>query len=123
MHSIGNPGLIIDLVQDQKRVYDMACSAHKVGALIVGGSVPKHFILNTQIVHGGLDFAVYVSTAQEFDGSDGGALPDEAKSWGKINVQAKPVKLFAEASLVYPLLVAKTFVPYLKKVKSGEIKV
>ena len=40
----------------------------------------------------GADFAVYVNTAQEFDGSDSGARPDEAVSWGKIRADATPVK-------------------------------
>ena len=41
----------------------------------------------------GADFAVYINTAQEFDGSDSGARPDEAVSWGKIKITAKPVKV------------------------------
>lgn len=41
----------------------------------------------------GADFSVFVSTAQEFDGSDSGASPDEAVSWGKIKSTAKPVKV------------------------------
>lgn len=41
----------------------------------------------------GADFSVYVNTAQEFDGSDSGARPDEAVSWGKIRVDATPVKV------------------------------
>lgn len=32
-------------------------------------------------------------TGQEFDGSDSGARPDEAVSWGKIKLDAKPVKV------------------------------
>ena len=38
------------------------------------------------------DYAVYDNTAQEFDGSDSGAQPDEAVSWGKIKSSAKTVK-------------------------------
>jgi deoxyhypusine synthase len=57
----------------------------------------------------GADFSVYVNTAQEFDGSDSGARPDEAISWGKIRLDAKPVKVYADATLVFPLLVAMTF--------------
>ncbi len=38
---------------------------------------------------------VYVNTAQEFDGCDSGARPDEAVSWGKIAGDAKPVKVNA----------------------------
>lgn len=41
----------------------------------------------------GADFAVYINTAQEFDGSDSGASPNEAVSWGKIKTDASPVKV------------------------------
>lgn len=57
----------------------------------------------------GADFAVFINTGHEFDGSDGGAKPDEAVSWGKIRPDATPVKVFADATLVFPLLVAETF--------------
>lgn len=46
----------------------------------------------------GAEFAVYVNTAQEADGSDSGARPDEAVTWGKIKVNAKPVKVFLKIS-------------------------
>jgi deoxyhypusine synthase len=35
-----------------------------------------------------------INTAQEFDGSDSGARPDEAVSWGKIKTTANPVKVY-----------------------------
>jgi len=41
----------------------------------------------------GADHAVFINTAQEYDGSDAGARPDEAISWGKIRMDAKPVKV------------------------------
>jgi len=50
-----------------------------------------------------------MNTGQEFDGSDSGARPDEAVSWGKIRAGAKSVKVFADATLVFPMLVAATF--------------
>lgn len=57
----------------------------------------------------GADFAVFINTGQEFDGSDSGARPDEAVSWGKIKKDAQPVKLYVDATLMFPLIVAKTF--------------
>ena len=39
---------------------------------------------------------MFVNTAQEFDGSDSGARPDEAVSWGKIKLTATPVKVLIE---------------------------
>lgn len=41
----------------------------------------------------GADFAVFVNTGQEADGSDSGARPDEAVTWGKIKMEAAPVKV------------------------------
>ncbi|KAM7372111.1 hypothetical protein PAMP_009305 [Pampus punctatissimus] len=62
----------------------------------------------------GADYAVYVNTAQEFDGCDSGAQPDEAVSWGKITGDAKPVKVCGDATLIFPLLVAETFAVHAK---------
>lgn len=52
---------------------------------------------------------MFLNTSSEFDGSDSGARPDEAKSWGKIKKDATPIKIYAEATLVFPLLVGETF--------------
>ena len=49
------------------------------------------------------------SPGQEFDGSDSGARPDEAVSWGKIRADARPVKVCGDASILFPLLVSQTF--------------
>lgn len=48
----------------------------------------------------GAESAVYVNTAQEFDGSDAGARPDEAVSWGKIKVGGDSVKVCRTLALL-----------------------
>lgn len=58
----------------------------------------------------GADFSVYINTGVDLDGSDAGARADEAVSWGKIKIDCKPVKVWAEASLVLPILIGETFV-------------
>ena len=68
----------------------------------------------------GADFSVYINTAQEFDGSDAGARPDEAVSWGKIKPGSTAVKLYAEATLVFPLLVAETFARHVAERRAKE---
>jgi deoxyhypusine synthase len=45
------------------------------------------------MMRNGADYAVFINTGQEFDGSDSGAQPDEAISWGKIRGSATPVKV------------------------------
>ena len=77
--------------------------------LIFGGGLVKHHICNANLMRNGANYAVFVNTGQEFDGSDSGAKPDEAVSWGKVRVDATPVKVCAEATIIMPLLVAQTF--------------
>eukprot|EP01102_Stenamoeba_stenopodia_P006984 TRINITY_DN1952_c0_g2_i1.p1 TRINITY_DN1952_c0_g2~~TRINITY_DN1952_c0_g2_i1.p1 ORF type:complete len:372 (-),score=94.49 TRINITY_DN1952_c0_g2_i1:218-1333(-) len=101
--------LVIDLVQDIRKINMMAINAKKSGIIILGGGVVKHHICNANLFRNGADFAVLVNTGQEYDGSDSGARPDEAVSWGKIKPGAAPVKVYAEASIVFPLLVSQTF--------------
>ncbi|KAE8620079.1 hypothetical protein XENTR_v10010090 [Xenopus tropicalis] len=108
-HSYKNPGLKLDIVEDIQKLNSNVIFAKKTGMIILGGGLIKHHICNANLMRNGADYAVYVNTAQEFDGSDAGARPDEAVSWGKIRMEAKPVKIYAEATLVFPLLVAQTF--------------
>ncbi|XP_052789210.1 deoxyhypusine synthase-like [Mya arenaria] len=108
-HSYKNPGLVLDLIQDIRAINSIAVQAVHSGMIIVGGGVIKHHTCNANLMRNGADFAVYLNTASEFDGSDSGASPDEAVSWGKIKPNAKPVKICAEATLILPLLVAETF--------------
>merc|ERR1711939_1246236 len=99
----------IDIGQDIRKINTIAVRAKRAGMIILGGGVVKHHIANACLMRNGAESAVYVNTAQEFDGSDSGARPDEAVSWGKIRIDAKPVKIYSEATLVVPLIVAKTF--------------
>ncbi|KAH8430835.1 deoxyhypusine synthase [Aspergillus melleus] len=101
--------LRIDIVDDVRRINTMAVRAARAGMIILGGGVIKHHIANACLMRNGAEHAVYVNTAQEFDGSDAGARPDEAISWGKIKAGAKSVKVYAEATVVFPLMVAASF--------------
>uniref|UniRef100_A0A8C7YWM0 deoxyhypusine synthase n=1 Tax=Oryzias sinensis TaxID=183150 RepID=A0A8C7YWM0_9TELE len=114
-HSFKNPGLVLDIVEDIRRLNGLAVFAKKTGMIILGGGLVKHHIANANLMRNGADYAVYVNTGQEFDGSDSGARPDEAISWGKIRADATPVKVYADASLVFPLIVAETFALHFKK--------
>ncbi|XP_067829038.1 deoxyhypusine synthase isoform X1 [Heptranchias perlo] len=108
-HSYKTPGLVLDIVEDIRRINNQAVYAQRTGMIILGGGVVKHHIANANLMRNGADYSVYVNTGQEFDGSDSGAKPDEAVSWGKIRSDSKPVKICADATLVFPLLVAETF--------------
>ena len=87
----------------------MALKARRSGMLIFGGGLVKHHICNANLMRNGANHAVFVNTGAAFDGSDSGATPDEAVSWGKVRLGTKAVKVYADASLVFPLIVAETF--------------
>jgi deoxyhypusine synthase len=99
----------IDIVGDTKKIIDYTLNQEKTAAIILGGGISKHYVLNANIFKDGLDYAVYISTSQFFDGSDSGGNQEEAISWNKIKPDALKAKVYAEATLVFPLLVAATF--------------
>lgn len=108
-NSFANPDFKMDFIPDIKRMNDITLDAKKTGLIILGAGVVKHHILNSNMLRNGADYAVYINTSQEFDGSDAGARPDEAVSWGKILPDSKSVKVFGDATILFPLIVAETF--------------
>ncbi|MEN2500416.1 MAG: hypothetical protein MHMPM18_004577 [Marteilia pararefringens] len=94
-----------DLIQLTK----LALNSHKKAMLVLGGALPKHHIYNANLLANGADYAININTAQYFDSSDSGGSVEEAKSWGKINSEAKAVKICADATLVFPTLIRETF--------------
>lgn len=99
----------LDIVADTEELNDSSMGKEKTGMIILGGGVVKHAICNANLYRNGADFAVYINTAVEYDGSDSGARPDEAVSWGKIAQKSKSVKVHGDATIIFPLLVAKAF--------------
>ena len=76
--------------------------------IVLGGGVIKHHINNANLMRNGADFSVCINTASEWDGSDAGARPDEAKSWGKIAPHFCGIKVYSEVSLILAILIGKT---------------
>lgn len=89
-----SPGqLKCDIVEDIRKINTISVRAKRAGMIILGGGVIKHHIANACLMRNGAESAVYINTGQEFDGSDAGARPDEAVSWGKIKIGADAVKV------------------------------
>ncbi len=95
----------LNLLKDSGEMNDLIFSAKKSGALIVGGGISKHHTIWWNQFKDGLDYVVYLSTADEWDGSLSGARPREAVSWGKISEKAKRVMIEGDASLILPMMV------------------
>ena len=105
-----NSNFKLDVSDDVVILEDTVLDAKETGAIILGGSLPKHHIMNANMMREGTKYTIYINTAMEGDGSDSGALPEEAKSWGKAAADVDSVKVQADTSIVFPLLVAGAFV-------------
>jgi deoxyhypusine synthase len=96
----------LNLLNDEGEINDLIFCAKKSGALIVGGGISKHHTIWWNQFKDGLDYVVYVSTADEWDGSLSGARPREAVSWGKISEKAKHVMIEGDASVILPVMLS-----------------
>jgi len=101
-----HPEFGIDVTADMNALAQLVFNSKKTGGIVLGGGFAKHHLIGANILRGGLDYAVYVTTATQYDGSLSGARVNEAVSWGKINAKAKAVTVEGDATIVFPLLIA-----------------
>jgi len=101
-----NPGFKLEIAEDTLELNNSTIGKKKTGMIILGGGVVKHSICNANLYRNGADYAVYINSNPEFDGSDSGASPEEAKSWGKITGKGESVKVFGDATIIFPLIIA-----------------
>jgi len=98
--------LTIDLFKDEQNLSDIVFSAKKTGALIIGGGISKHHVIWWNQFCNGLSYAVYLTTAVEYDGSLSGAQTREAISWGKIAEKADNITIEGDATVFLPLMIS-----------------
>ena len=96
----------VNILKDEEYLNNLVFDSKKSGALIVGGGISKHHTIWWNQFKDGLDYVVYVSTADEWDGSLSGARPREAVSWGKISEKAKRVMIEGDATVVMPIMIS-----------------
>lgn len=96
----------INILEDEQFLSDLVWNAKKLGGLIIGGGISKHHVIWWSQFKNGLDYAIYITTAQEYDGSLSGARTYEAISWGKIKENAKHITLEGDATVYLPIIYA-----------------
>lgn len=97
----------VDAFLDLQPLLDTCFGAEKAGALLIGGGVPKNFILQSMLMTPrGFDYAVQLTGDRPDLGGLSGATLDEARSWGKITGSASAVTVYGDATITFPLLVA-----------------
>ena len=98
-------GLSIDLLSDEQLLSDLVFDAKRSGAIMLGGGISKHHTIWWNQFRDGLDAALYLTTAVEWDGSLSGARTREAVSWGKVKANARHVTVTGDVTVLFPLMV------------------
>jgi deoxyhypusine synthase len=96
----------LDILSDETKLSNLIYDSKKTGGLMIGGGISKHHTLWWNQFRGGLDYAAYMTTASEWDGSLSGAPVREAVSWGKVTTKAKQTTIHGEATTLLPFLYA-----------------
>jgi len=96
--------LVLDVLEDMSALADVVYSSKEIGAIVVGGGISKHHVIWWAQLKGGLDYAIYITTAVEWDGSLSGAQTREAISWGKLKPRARHVTVYGDATVILPLV-------------------
>ena len=100
----GHRDFNVNVLKDEDKLNELLFTDRKTGALMIGGGISKHHTIWWNQFKGGLDYAVYITTAPEWDGSLSGARLREAVSWGKVNENAKYITIEGDATVLLPIL-------------------
>jgi len=96
----------LNLIKDELELSNIAFDNKVSGALMLGGGISKHHVIWWNQFKKGLDYAVYVTTATQYDGSLSGARLTEAVSWGKIKEKARYVTIDGDVTIILPIMFA-----------------
>ena len=97
----------LDALADMTHLSDLAFEADRAAATVVGGGVPKNYVLQTMLtVPEAYDYAVQLTMDPDHTGGLSGATLDEARSWGKLEKSARNATVVGDATITLPLLVA-----------------
>ncbi|MBU4534469.1 MAG: deoxyhypusine synthase [Euryarchaeota archaeon] len=97
---------ILDAVADMNHLSDIVFQSQKVGAVILGGGLPKHYTLASNLLKGGVDAALQITLDRSEGGSLSGAPLEEAKSWAKARAGSNLVSVIGDVTIIFPLILA-----------------
>ena len=99
----------LDIFKDERELSDIVFTNKKTGALMIGGGISKHHVIWWNQFKKGLDYAIFITTATQYDGSLSGARLEEAVSWGKINEKARYTTVDGDATILLPIILAAIY--------------
>jgi deoxyhypusine synthase len=87
--------------------FDLKEQNRNTGSLILGGGVPKNFILQSVLVADKPHrYVVQITTERPEFGGLSGATLEEAKSWGKIDEKSKICCVYCDATIIFPIIIS-----------------
>jgi deoxyhypusine synthase len=98
--------LSIDFGRDMDKMAEVVYGSKKLGAVILGGGMPKHFLLGASMLREGVDAAIQITMDRPEAGSLSGASLKEAISWRKAKVSSRLVTVVADFTIVFPIMVS-----------------
>lgn len=100
--------LNVDAFADMREFMDTCYGAKRTGAVLLGGGVPKNYILQSMLVtpRGGFDYVIQITMDRAETGGLSGATLDEARSWGKVGDNAKAVQVICDSTIALPIMLA-----------------
>lgn len=101
-----NEGFVVDVVKDFANILFSTSQDETKGLIALGGSISKHHALLACLLNGGIDYAVYLTTARSTSGSMSGATTKEAKSWGKIKDDSDAATVIGDVTITFPLIMS-----------------
>ena len=98
--------LVVDAVGDMHYLSDLVFESEKIGAVMLGGGLPKHYTLASNLLKGGIDAGLQITMDRPETGSLSGAPLEEAKSWSKAKHGSNLVTVIGDVTIIFPLIVA-----------------
>ncbi|MBU3905236.1 MAG: deoxyhypusine synthase [Nanoarchaeota archaeon] len=100
----------LNILDDELELSDLLFRDNiTVGALMIGGGISKHHTIWWSQYAKGLDYAIFITTATQYDGSLSGARLTEAVSWGKVKEKAKYVTVDGDATIILPIILSALY--------------
>jgi deoxyhypusine synthase len=109
-----NTIIILDEIGDIIKFGNIISSKEKSGTIIIGGGVPRNWAqqifpylkqLTKNNQYTGYSYSIRIHTAVVYDGGLSGCTLSESVSWGKYNPESEYISIWADATIVLPLLV------------------
>lgn len=96
----------LDAIGDMHELSDIVFESKKVAAVLLGGGLPKHYALASNLLKGGVDAAIQITMDRSETGSLSGAPLEEAKSWAKAKAGSNLVTVVGDVTIIFPMMVA-----------------